>query len=366
MKHIKLVDLEKEFLSIKSEMMPVIEDVIANARFIQSSDQKAFEQRFAEYCQAKYAVGVASGTAALHLAIASLGIGPGDEVITSAMSFNATAEAILYAGATPVFVDVHSETLSIDESKIEAAITERTKAILPVHLYGIPAEMDTILAIAQKHNLFVIEDCAQAHGTTYKGVQVGTFGEIGCFSFMPAKNLGSYGDAGGNVTQDEGLANRLRKLRDHGRTSKYVHDELGYAERMDNLQAAILDVKLKHLKAWNERRTTVAKMYDAGLDRSKITPVPVPPHAESSYYTYVFKTPKRDALREALEAQGIATNIYYPVPLHMQPMFATYGYKEGQFPVVEQAAKEILSIPIHPFLTDEEVSYIIENVNKYA
>lgn len=359
-----LLDLKKEYQFLRQTLLPVLEGVMSEGRFILGEELKTFEEQFADYCGSKFTVGVANGTSALFLALKVLGIGPGDEVITTAMSFNATAEAISYTGATPVFVDVDPESLSIDPVSIARSITPRTKAILPVHLYGIPAPMDEIMKLARSHDLFVIEDCAQAHGTLYHGKKMGTIGDMGTYSFMPAKNLGSYGDAGAIVTNNKSYTDHLVKLRNHGRTSKYIHDELGYAERMDNLQATILLHKLPYLDKWNNKRRTIAKRYDAEL--SGVGHIKVPNGTVSNYYTYTIFVQERQKFINHLQKAGIMTGIYYPLPLHLQPVFKSLNYKKGDLPVVEKAAEELISIPVHPWLTDEEIDRVIHAVNTYV
>ena len=366
MKEISLVNLKKEYSFLKHEMQPAVLNVIKSGRFILDKELDEFEKKFADYCGSRRCVGVASGTAALHLALLAAGIKGGDEVITTAMSFNATPEAIVMAGATPIFVDVLPDNLSIDHLKIEKAITKKTKAILPVHLYGTPANMDEIVEISKKYKLKLIEDCAQAHGATYKGKQVGTFGDIGCFSFMPSKNIGCYGDAGCVITNNHEYADKVIKLRNHGRASRYIHGEMGYGERMDNLQAAVLLVKLKHLDQWNKKRNAIAKLYDNGLDGSKIGLLKISPDSYSSYYVYTVLVENRDKLAVLLKGRGIATGVYYPVPLHLQPVFKKLGYKKGDLPIVEKSANQILSLPMNPFLTEPEIKYIINEFNKYV
>lgn len=366
MNYLGLRDFRREYEFIKNKINPALTDIIKNGHFILGKDLEKFEVDFAEYCGCLHAVGVASGTAALHLALTALGLKKGDEVITTSMSFNATAEAIALTGATPVFIDVNEKNLSIDVQKIEARITKKTRAILPVHLYGIPVEIEKIMRICRKHKLFLVEDCAQAHGSLFQNRHVGSFGDIGCFSFMPSKNLGCFGDAGCIVTNNQTLAEKIKKLRNHGRTTKYIHDELGFAERMDNLQAAVLNIKLKFLDKWNQRRQEIAKTYDTQLDLSKIKRIETTPKSKNSYYVYNILVKNREELSEALREKNIETGIYYPLPLHLQPVFKDLGYKEGDLPIVERLAKKILAIPMHPFLKENEIEYIISQVNKYA
>jgi dTDP-4-amino-4,6-dideoxygalactose transaminase len=365
MKQIKLLNLKKEFSFLKKKMLVHFIRVMSEGRFILGSELEEFEKKFATYCNVNYTVGVSDGTSAIFLALKALGIKEGDEVITTAMTFNATAEAISQNGAKPVFVDINPNTLSIDPKNIANAITSKTKAILPVHLYGIPAPMDEIMKIARQKNLFVVEDCAQAHGSTYKGKKMGTFGDIGAYSFMPAKNLGSYGDAGAIVTNKKEYADHIKKLRNHGRTTKYVHDMLGYNKRMDNLQAVVLLEKLPYLDRWNKKRREIALYYDTKLN-SNIKKIKAPFETESNYYTYTILVKNRTNLMKKLAKVGIETGIYYPLPLHLQPMYHYLNYKKGDLPIVEKASDEVLSLPVHPFLSDREISKVIRMVNMYA
>lgn len=341
-------------------------DVIKNGRFILYEDLSDFEDNFAKFCNAKRAIGVASGTEALHLALVALGIKKGDEVITTSMSFNATAEAIVMCGAKPVFVDVLPENLLIDYNKIEKKITKKTKAIIIVHLYGLPVEIDKVLSLCKKYRLLMVEDCAQALGTFYHGRQVGTFGEIGCFSFYPGKNLSCYGDGGCIITNKNIYADKVKRLRNHGSIAKYVHSENGFAERLDNLQAAILNTKLSFLKAWNKRRNKIAYLYDKGLDKSKVSIMHVPANCVSSNYAYVIFVEEREKLMQKLKEKHINTDIIYPLPLHLQPVYKGLGYEKGDLPIVENAVKKIMALPINPFIEDKEVKYVINQINKYA
>lgn len=366
MNQLLLNDLMRESTKIKDKTLPVIQKVLEDADYILGKELKSFEKEFADYCGVKYAAGVANGTAALYLSMLSLGIGRGDEVITTSMSFAATTEAIIYTGAKPVFIDVNPLTLSIDENQIERFITERTKAILPVHLYGIPAELDRIKLLCNKYNLYLIEDCAQAHGALHGGKKVGSFGNLGCFSFMPAKNLGAYGDAGCVVSDDEELINKIFRLRNHGRNLKYIHEELGYAERMDNLQAAVLRVKLPYLEEWNSRRRQIASHYDNSFKEAGINVLEPSQNVLSCCYVYQVLVDDRDSLIKNLNLAGISTGIYYPTPLHLQPAFKFLGYGKGDFKISEQQSKKLIALPMHPFLEDEEVKYIIDNVIKYV
>lgn len=364
METIKLVDLIREYKFLKKEIDPVIFDVIKSGRFVLEKDIDEFEKKFAKYCGCKRAVGVASGTAALHLALLAIGIKQGDEIITTPVSFNATPEAIVIAGATPVFVDVLPENLSINPLKIEKAITQKTKAILPVHLYGVPADIDKIMSICKKYKLKLVEDCAQAHGATYKNKKLGTFGDIGCFSFMPKKNIGCYGDGGSIITNNDEYADKIKKLRDHGRTTKYLHDEMGYAERMDNLHAAILSVKLRHLDIWNAKRNNLAEIYKNGLDATKVGFLEIPSFCYPSYYVFPILVKNRENIIEGLKKKGVSTGIHYPIALHLQPVFKKFGYKKGDLPIAEKLVDQILSLPMNPFITKKEANYIIKEFNK--
>ncbi len=351
---IPLVDLKAQYAALRPDIDAAIARVIANASFIMGPEVRAFEEAFAAYCQARHAVGLSSGTAAIELTLRALGVGPGDEVITTPFTFIATAEAISAVGARPVFADIQAATYNLDPAAVEAAITPRTRALLPVHLYGQPADTGALAAIAQRHGLFLIEDAAQAHGAEIDGRRVGSLGDAACFSFYPGKNLGCYGDGGAVTTDDEALAGRLRKLRDHGRVSKYVHDELGYGHRLDALQAAVLSAKLPHLDAANAARRRLAARYDELLAASDlvlpVTPVGVAP----VWHLYVVRTPRRDEVLASLKAQGIEAGIHYPLPLHLQPAYRSLGLGPGSFPVAEAASQQVLSLPLFPELSEAQ------------
>ncbi|MCX8052297.1 MAG: DegT/DnrJ/EryC1/StrS family aminotransferase [Armatimonadetes bacterium] len=353
---VPLIDLKIQHRSIAAEVEAAIKHVCENTAFILSDEMKSFEIEFAEYCGVKHGVGVANGTEALFLALKALGIGEGDEVIVPANTFIATAAAVSHAGATPVFVDCDPETYCIDPAKVSAAITPRTKAIMPVHLYGHPVDMDAILSIARANGLKIIEDCAQAHGTHYKGKQVGGMGDASGFSFYPSKTLGAYGDAGIVLTNSDELAEKLKLLRDNGRTTWYEHAIIGYNSRLDGIQAAILRIKLKHLDKWVEARRSHAKTYQellAGID-GVVLPIEKP-DARHSYYVYVVRVKDRESFMAALKEKGVGSGVHYPVPLHLQPAYAFLGGKEGDHPVAERYAKEIVSIPMFPELTEEQL-----------
>lgn len=355
---IPIVDLKAQYHSIKEEIQNAITGVLESSQFILGKEVAAFEAEFASYCGTAHAIGVNSGTSALHLALLAAGLGPGDEVITVPFTFVASVAAILYAGARPVFVDIEPATYALDAEKIAQAITPRTRAIVPVHLYGHPADMDPILEIARNHNLVVIEDAAQAHGAEYKGRRAGSMGDMGCFSFYPVKNLGAYGEAGAVVTNDAVHARQLRLLRDWGSERKYEHLLKGYNYRMEGLQGAILRVKLRHLERWTESRRAVAAQYGKLLAGSGAGLPYEAPYARHVYHAYTIRTPQRDATREHLEKSGVQTGLHYPVPVHLQPGYADLGYQRGDFPVAEQAAKEVLSLPIYPELTESQVAEV--------
>ena len=361
---IQFVDLRAQHDSIRKELFDAITGIIDNSAFIMGPAIKEFEPKFAEFCGSRHAIGCSSGTSALHLALWALGIGAGDEVITIPHTFIATAEAISLCGAKPVFVDIDPATYTMDPSKLEAAITPKTKAVITVHLYGNPTNMDPILEIARKHGLKVVEDCAQAHGAEYKGKRVGSIGDIGCFSFFPGKNMGAMGDAGAVLTDNDEIAQKVRMLRNHGREGKYEHQYVGYNERMDNLQAAILNVKLPHLAAWNELRREHAAEYSKLLAGIVSTPTEAP-GCKPVYHLYVIRHPKRDELQKYLKEKGIATGVHYPLPLHLQPAYADLNYKEGDFPATEQAAKEVLSLPMYPEMTSAMIQEVAEAIKDW-
>lgn len=356
---IPLVDLKAQYRSIAPALDAAVARIMANASFILGAEVEAFEQAFARYCNVRYAVGVSSGTDALQLALLACGIGEGDEVITTPMTFIATAAAISHVGAKPIFADIDLRTYNIDPAQVEKAITPRTKAILPVHLYGQVAAMDDLLDIAKRHNLKVIEDACQAHGATYHGQKAGSFGDAGCFSFYPSKNLGAAGDGGMLVTNDAEIADRVRKMRDHGRTGKYSHSVIGFTYRLDALQAAILAVKLQHLDAWNGARRQHAATYSTLLSSTDVV-VPYEPEAcRSVYHVYAIRTPRRDALLEHLQKRGIGASIHYPFPVHLQDAYVHLGLAKGSYPVSEACAETELSLPMYPELTHEQIEEIV-------
>lgn len=367
MSKIPLVDLRAQYETIKPEIDAAIQRTIDNSTFILGPEAKQFEEHFAAFCNAKHAIGLDSGTAALHLALLALGVGSGDEVITTTHTFIATSEAISLTGARPVLVDIDPRTYNIDPNKIEAAMTPHTKAIIPVHLYGQPAEMDPILDVAKKHNVRVIEDAAQAHGSDYRGRRIGSIGDMACFSFYPGKNLGAYGDAGALVTNNDELAHKIRMLRDHGRTTKYEHEITGYGYRLDGIQGAVLDVKLKHLPEWTEKRCAHADYYTellANVDDSIITPYE-PTYLCAVYHLYVIRARKRTELLNYLKTHDIEAGIHYPVPLHLQPVYKNLGYQKGAFPETEKAANEILSLPLYPELSHAQMERVVETMREF-
>ncbi len=362
---IPLVDLKAQYAGIKPEIDAAVQRVLDETDFISGSAVLEFEKSFAAYCGTRFSVGLGNGTDALQLSLLALGIGNGDEVITAVNTFIATSEAISATGARPVFVDNDPQTYTIDIRKIEEKITPRTKAIIPIHLYGQPASMDAISEIAARHNLVVIEDAAQAHGASFKGRTVGTLGRLACFSFYPGKNLGAYGDAGAIATNDEELANKVRMLANHGRLKKYEHEIEGYNSRLDTLQAAILSVKLRHLRAWTERRQQNASIYSQLLAPAAtiVTPV-VHPDATHVFHLYVVRVQQRERVQQALKDTGIATGIHYPIPLHLQPAYKYLGLPTGSCPVAERFAGEILSLPMYPELSADQIAFICDTLIK--
>jgi dTDP-4-amino-4,6-dideoxygalactose transaminase len=361
---IPLVDLKAQYATIKPEIDTAIQRVINNTSFILGKEVADFEQAFSSAVGAQGAVGVASGTAAIRLALLAVGVGPGDEVITTAHTFIATAEAISQTGAKPVFADIDSRTYNLDPEKVEDAISPRTKAILPVHLYGQPAALGPLLDIAKRHRLWLIEDAAQAHAAEYEGRKCGSIGSLACFSFYPGKNLGAYGDAGAVTGNDPELLARVRKLRDHGRTSKYEHDEIGFGDRIDALQAAILETKLHHLSDWTEARRAHARRYNELLaDADLIRPYEAP-NVRHVYHLYVIRVSRRNEILEHLKSKGIGAGIHYPLPVHRQPAYLKEGYGDTSLPVTEQIANEVVSLPMYPELACEQIEYVARSVRE--
>ena len=361
---IPLVDLKAQYISIKPEIDQAIQNILDSTSFILGKPVEQFEQNLAAFCRCQYAIGTSSGTSALFLALKAYGIKDGDEVITVPNSFIATVEAIVHCGAKPVLVDIDQKTMLIDPDKIEAAINPRTRAIIPVHLYGQICDMDKIITLAKQHNLIILEDAAQAIDAEYQGRKL-PIHETAIFSFFPAKNLGAYGDAGAIITTDQKIASMVAKLRDHGRIDKYNSDVIGYGERLDALQAAILNVKLNHLPEWTIQRRTKSYYYNLLLqDCSQLVLPYEESYGKKVYYMYVLRTKFRDKLLKELSLKGINCGIHYPIPLHLQPALNYLGYKEGDFPVAEKAAQEILSLPMYPELTLEQVEYIANQVKE--
>ena len=356
------VDLVTQYRAIKPEIDEAIRQVLESGQFILGPDVAALEQEVAAYVGVKHAVGVASGTDALRLVLTSLGIGPGDEVITTPFTFIATANTISHCGARPVFVDINPQTYNIAPKAIEAAITPRTKAILPVHLYGHPADMEPIMSLVERHGVFVVEDCAQAIGARYKGQRVGSFGHVGCLSFYPTKNLGAYGDGGMVVTSDAELAGKVDVLRRQGGKKKYHAEVLGFNSRLDSLQAAILRVKLKYLDGWNEGRRRVAQRYNELLVGLPVTTPYESPDVYHVYHQYTIRVPERDRLDAYLKERGIGTMIYYPVPLHRQELYVSLGFSEDSLPASEEASRGVLSLPMYPELTKAQQEEIARHI----
>ena len=356
------VDLKAQYHSIKTEIDQAISGVLESSQFVLGKEVAAFEEEFAAYCESREAIGVNSGTSALHLALLAAGIRPGDEVITTPFTFVATVAAILYVGAVPVYVDIDPVSFNLDPSKLEAAITPKTKAILPVHLYGQPADMDPLLEIARRHNIVTIEDAAQAHGAEYKGRRTGSLADLACFSFYPGKNLGAYGEGGAVVTANPEYADTVRSLRNWGESQRYHHDLRGFNYRLEGMQGAILRVKLRHLERWTEARRNNASIYNELLQGcGVITPVQMP-YARHVYHVYVIRASNRDALAQTLRAAGVQYGIHYPLPIYLQKAYRDSRYKEGDFPVAERVAQEVLSLPMYPELLRpqmEEVSAVV-------
>jgi dTDP-4-amino-4,6-dideoxygalactose transaminase len=361
---IPLVDLQAQYATIKSEVLVAIENVLEGMQLFLGPQTRLFEEEFAAYCGARYGIGVSTGTEALVLALRACQVRPGDEVITAANTFIATVEAIALVGARPIFVDIEPETYMMDWRQLETVVTERTRAIIPVHLYGHPVEMQPVLDFARRYNLRVIEDASQAHGTLYKGQPVGGFGDIGCFSLYCSKNLGAYGEAGICVTRDEGLAEAIRMWRDHGSKQRYHHEFLGTNGRIDEIQSAILRVKLRYLDQWNQARRAHATVYTEQLSDILQKVPQSQPWATPTYYVYAVEVAERDNFRKALETDGIASGVHYPIPLHLQPACADYGYQPGAFPVTEQVAQRIVSLPMYPELTPEQLERVIAAIKK--
>jgi dTDP-4-amino-4,6-dideoxygalactose transaminase len=362
---IPFVDLQAQYRAMKDEIEAAVSGVMSRGDFILGGAVTEFEAAFAGYCEAEYAIGVDSGYSALELALLAYDIGPGDEVITAANTFIATALAISNCGAKPVLVDIDPNTYNIDPEQIESVISPRTRAIMPVHLYGQPADMDPILEIARRHDLLVIEDAAQAAGARYKGRRIGSIGHAAGFSFYPSKNLGAYGDAGAVVTSDPAVADKVRLLRNIGQRVKYHHEVKGFNHRMDTMQAAVLCVKLPYLDSWNAARQRAAETYGRLLSGLPVTTPAVLEGAEHTYHLYVIRLKEREVLQEHLQNAGVATGLHYPIPIHLQPAYQELGYNLGHFPVTEAHAGKILSLPIFPELDDEKVTYVANLIRSF-
>jgi dTDP-4-amino-4,6-dideoxygalactose transaminase len=361
---IPLVDLTAQYHSVQSEIESAVHQVLESGHFILGPDVAAFEQEVAAYLGVKHSVGVASGTDAIVIALRALGIGQGDEVIVPAYTFFATAGAVMLVGAKPVFVDIYPNTYCLNIQQVEDRITPKTKAILPVHLYGHPANMAPLLDIAHVHDLKVIEDNAQAFGAEYQGKKTGSMGDVGCLSFFPTKNLGGYGDGGMVVTNDDGLAARVRMLRTHGWKKKYFPEILGYNSRLDEMQAAILRVKLRHVDAWNKQRRAIAHQYTAQISRMGIIIPQEDPYARHVYHLYTVRFADRDRVQSELKNAGITSDVYYPRPPHLADPCRPFGYQPGDFPVAEQASREALSIPLYPEMSEEQIHFVLESIQR--
>lgn len=361
---IPFLDLKAQHCSIKAEVDAAIAGVLESCQFALGSEVAAFEQEFADYCGASHGVAVNSGTSALHLALLAAEVGPGDEVITVPFTFVATVAAVCYTGARPVFVDIDPRSYTMDVTQIESALTGRTKVILPVHLYGQPADMDPILEMARHKGLLVIEDAAQAHGAHYKGRRAGSLGDLACFSFYPGKNLGAYGEGGMVLTDNPDFAQTVRMLRDWGQERKYHHVLKGYNYRMEGIQGAVLRVKLRHLEAWTEARRAHAARYRELLASSVVVPQEMP-YARHVYHVYAIRAKGRDDLQQELAARGIQTGVHYPVPVHLMEAYRDLGYVRGEFPCSEQVAGEVLSLPMFPELTDAQIETVSAAVRKF-
>lgn len=365
---VPFVDLAAQFSHIEAEVLEAITGVLERGDFILGESVDRFEHEMAEYCEAAHAVGVDSGTSALELALRACDIGPGDEVITVANTFIATVLAISHSGATPVLVDIDRDTYGIDVSQIESAISPSTRAIIPVHLYGHPVDMDPVLEIARDHQLTVIEDASQAHGARYKGKRVGALGDLGIFSLYPAKNLGAYGDAGVIVTNESSIAERLRLMRNYGSTSKYVHEFRGYNRRLDTIQASVLRVKLEYLDKWNQMRRDHAAYYIEALAAlgSKVTPPRTAGYAEPVFHLFVVSVEDRDGLQRHLADRGISTLVHYPIPVHLQEAYEDLGLGPGSFPEAEDSANHIVSLPMYPELDRATIDKVVEAISDFV
>lgn len=363
---VPFLDLKAQYQQIQKEVLPMITDAMTNGAFVGGPQVAGFESEFAAFCDSKYGIGVGSGTDALRFALIAAGVGESDEVITVSNTFIATTEVITQVGGTPVFVDIDPQTYNIDVTKIESAITGKTRAIIPVHLYGQPADMDPILEIAEERNLVVIEDACQAHGALYKNKKAGSIAAAGCFSFYPGKNLGAYGEGGAVVTQNENINAKIRMIRDHGQREKYFHEIEGYNGRLDAIQAGILRIKLKRLSTWNQARRENASYYNEVLSRIPGVTIPViADFATSVYHLFVILVDDRGGLQQFLNQKGIATGLHYPQPLHLQKAYKYLGYRKGDLPVTEISAERLLSLPMYPELLREQIEYVAEVINEF-
>jgi dTDP-4-amino-4,6-dideoxygalactose transaminase len=363
---VPFLDLKAQYESIRKEIGEALEAVLDATAFAGGPFVSKFEEEFAPFCQCKHAVGVGSGTDALWTALIALGVGPGDEVITAVNTFIATAEAIGLSGAKPVFVDVNEKTCNMDPEAFEAAIGPRTRAVIPVHLYGQTADMDPIVEIARKHDLRVIEDASQSPGAEYKGRRAGSIGDVGCFSFHPGNNLGAYGEAGAVVTDDEAVAAKIRMFRDHGQAHKYHHAIVGWNARMDGFQGAVLSVNLRHLAVWTEARRQHAQLYDRLLaDIDGVEPPFEAKYAKHVYHVYAVRVPRRDEMIDFLNEKDVHCAIHYPAPLHLQEAYASLGYKKGAFPVAEKAASESISLPMYPELAQRQIEAVVDAIRRF-
>lgn len=361
---VPFLDLKAQFQTVREDVLAALGEVAESTAFVLGPKVQAFEEAFADYIGARHCVAVNSGTSALHLALLGAGVGPGDEVITVPMTFIATSWAISYIGATPRYVDVDPQTLTMDVAQVRGAITSKTKAILPVHLYGQPADVGPLLEIANAHGLSLVEDVAQAHGAKYHGRSAGSIGQSGCFSFYPGKNLGAYGEGGAITTSDDAIAERLRALRDHAQSQRYHHNEIGFNYRMDAFQGAVLKIKLNHLEAWTEARRRLAERY-----RELIADLPLQlpceaPGRRHVWHLFVVRHPQRDRLRAALAEDGVQTGLHYPIPLHLQQAYAHLGHRRGDFPVTEAISDECLSLPLFPEMTDAQQDLVVASLRR--
>lgn len=359
---VPMLDMQAHIEPLRAELHAALDRILDSTAFVSGPAVARFERAFAEYCHTAECVGLNTGTSALHVAVQCLDIGPGDEIITVSMSFIATAWPILYSGATPVFVDIDERRCTLDPTRLEAAITPRTKAIIVVHLYGQCADMDPILRIAATHHVPVIEDCAQAHGAEYQGRRAGSMGMFGCFSFYPSKNLGALGEGGALTTNDPALAARARRIRDHAQAERYLHTEVGYNYRMDGFQGEVLSVKLPRLEEWTRRRQAAGALYDQLLAGTSVERPFVAPNGRNVRHLYVIRDARRDELRQRLAERGVATSVHYPLPIHLQQPFRRFGYERGDLPVTERHAETCLSLPLYPEISEVQIRQVVQAI----